>query len=208
MIVNRSKMLNSHLIWRDLLSTELREASKSLAYIQKAEPNASQPCASQHTESRANHLLYTDFFSSIHMIPFPLFFRLQNLLLLLLLLQGLLQGLLFVMLLIHGFNLIGLLLVGVPLASLQDQDTDKQQSQDGIASSQNLERIFSTKVIARIIGLAFDKSRVTIDTRSNDTHALDNVCNVYSDATHVQHKTGTVEQEVGFRRSVELGDEA
>jgi hypothetical protein len=112
------------------------------------------------------------------------------------------------MLLVHLFNLVGLLLVGVPLASLEDQNTNKQKSQDGVAGSQDLERIFSVELIARIIDLAFSKRRVTVDTRSDDAHALDNVCNVYGNAAHVKHKTGTVEQKVGFRRSVELGDEA
>jgi hypothetical protein len=45
MIVNRSEMLDPHLNWKDLLSTEWREPSTPLAYIQKAEPNASQPYA-------------------------------------------------------------------------------------------------------------------------------------------------------------------
>ena len=129
-------------------------------------------------------------------------------LLLLLFLVLLLQSLLLIMLLVHFFNLVSLLLVGVPLASLQDQNTNKQKSQDGIAGSQDLERIFSSKVFARIIDLTCSKSRVAIDTRSDDAHALDDVGNVDSDTTHVKYKTSAVEEEVGFRRSVELGDEA
>lgn len=112
------------------------------------------------------------------------------------------------MLLVHLFDLVGLLLVGVPLASLEDQNTNEQESQDGVAGSQNLERIFSAEIVAGIIGLALDKGRVAVDTRSDDAHALDNVGNVYSDTAHVKHKTGTVEQKVGFGRSVKLGDEA
>jgi hypothetical protein len=133
------------------------------------------------------------------LLPYP-----QRLLLLLLLLQSLLL----IMLLVHLFDFVGLLLVGVPLASLQDQYTDEQKSQDGVAGGQDLERILSAEVLARIIGLALGESGVTVDTRSDDAHALDNVCNVYSDTAHVEHKTGAVEQEVGFRGSVELGDEA
>jgi hypothetical protein len=45
MIVNRSEMLDPHLNWNDVLSTEWREPSTSLAYIQKAKPNALQPYA-------------------------------------------------------------------------------------------------------------------------------------------------------------------
>lgn len=45
MIVNRSEMLDPHLNWKDLLSTEWHEPSTLLAHIQKAEPNASQPYA-------------------------------------------------------------------------------------------------------------------------------------------------------------------
>lgn len=141
-------------------------------------------------------------------MPQFLLFLCTRHLLLLLLLVLLLQSLLLIMLLVHLFNLIGLLLVGVPLASLEDEDTNEQKSQDGVASSQNLERIFSSEVVARIIDLTRCKSRVAIDTGSDNAHALDNVGNVDSDTTHVEHKTGTIEKEVGFRRSVKLGDEA
>lgn len=128
----------------------------------------------------------------------------QHLLLLLLLLMGLLL----VVLLVHLHNLIGLLLVGIPLASLQDQDTDEQKSQDGIAGSENLERILSSKIVAGIINLALCESRVAVDARGDNAHALDNVGNVNGDTAHVQYKTGAVEEEVGLRRLVQLGDEA
>jgi hypothetical protein len=63
MIVNRSEMLDPHRNWKDLLSTEWREPSTSLAYIQGRTKRITAVCF-YHTESSANHLVYMDSFNS------------------------------------------------------------------------------------------------------------------------------------------------
>ena len=110
-----AKRSNSHL---NLKGSTIYRAMRS-THITSSHPKMDRNYQNGVFPQNAAQLVYIS--SSVTML---FFMPSQHLLLLLLLLMGLLL----VVLLVHLHNLVGLLLVGIPLASLQDQDTDEQKS--------------------------------------------------------------------------------
>lgn len=116
---------------------------------------------------------------------------------------------------IHLLNLGILLLLRIPLPSLQHEHAHEDKGQDGVTSSKHLEAVLAADKVARVgrgsigsgNGLALDQLHLSVGAGRHDTQALDNVGNVDNDAAHVQHETGAVKQHVRLRGLVQLEQE-
>ena len=129
--------------------------------------------------------------------------------LLLLLLLLLATSLLF--LLVSLGKVVLLLRLGVPLASLQDKDSNQDHGQNGVASAEHLHGILPAENDLASDGAVVLDAREVFhvpDASGDGAHSLDDVARVDADANDVQDERRAVEQHVGLGRAEELHEKA
>lgn len=111
---------------------------------------------------------------------------------------------------LHSTNIVGLLLLSVPLASLENENADKNQSENSVAGGKNLQAVLATKnklAALTLMGLAVE-AIVGPDLGADASESLDNVGNVDTEADKVEDERCAVKEEVGLTRAEELDEEA
>lgn len=109
-----------------------------------------------------------------------------------------------------GGSIIHLLLLGIPLTSLENENSDQDESENGVASRENLQAVLATKdelAILALVRLAVE-AIVGPDLGTDASQSLDNVGNVDTEADEVENERGAVKEEVGLAGSEELDEEA
>jgi hypothetical protein len=111
---------------------------------------------------------------------------------------------------LHSSNVIGLLLLSVPLASLENENADKNESENSVASGKNLQAVLATKnklAALTLVGLAIE-AIISPNLGANASESLDNVGNVDTETNKVEDERCAVKEEVGLARAEELNEEA
>lgn len=119
----------------------------------------------------------------------------------LLLLRGLLG--------IDSGGVISLLLLSIPLADLQNEDSNKDKGKNGIAGRKNLQAVLTTKnklAALALMSLAIE-AVVGPDLGTNTSESLDNVGDVDTETNQVENEGRAVKQEVGLAGAEELNEE-
>ena len=133
--------------------------------------------------------------------------------LLLLLVRGLGRGALLLLsgfLGLHNGVVVGLLLLSIPLTSLENENADKDKSKNGVASGKNLQAVLATKnhlAALTLVGLAVE-AIVGPNIGADASESLDNVGNVDTETDEVEDQRSAVKEEVGLARAEELDEEA
>lgn len=112
------------------------------------------------------------------------------------------RSLLLLLLLLEPLGLIGILPLGIPLAGLQNEDTDQNQRQYRVTGSKHSHAVLPTNDSLRY---ALWRQ---IGTQSDDPEALDDVCKVDNHAHGVERQGSAIKQEVGLGWLEQLGEEA
>ncbi|KAI6761082.1 hypothetical protein HG531_001635 [Fusarium graminearum] len=110
---------------------------------------------------------------------------------------------------LHSTNIVGLLLLSVPLASLENKNADKNKSENSVAGGKNLQAVLATKnklAALTLVGLAVE-AIVGPDLGADASKSLDNVGNVDTEADKVEDERCAVKEEVGLARAEELDEE-
>lgn len=114
------------------------------------------------------------------------------------------------LLLLLGRTLLTVLLLGIPLAGLEDQDADEDERQDGVAGREHAEAVLPAEddlavdaALARLLPLLG-----VPDLGADGAQALDGVGGVDGDDDEVEDHGGAVEEEVGLAGAPHLDDEA
>lgn len=133
--------------------------------------------------------------------------------LLLLLVRGLGRGALLLLsgfLGLHSGVVVGLLLLSIPLTSLENENADKDKSKNGVASGKNLQAVLATKnhlAALTLVGLAVE-AIVGPNIGADASESLDNIGNVDTETDEVEDQRSAVKEEVGLARAEELDEEA
>lgn len=133
--------------------------------------------------------------------------------LLLLLVGGLVRGVLLLFSSLLGINsgsVISLLLLGVPLAGLENENSDKNKSENGVAGGKNLQAVLTSQnklAGLTLMGLAIE-AVVGPDLGTNASKSLDNVGDVDTETNEVEDERCAVKEEVGLAGTEELDEEA
>ncbi len=116
---------------------------------------------------------------------------------------------------IHLRNLRLLLLLRIPLARLQHQNSHQHQRQNRITRRQDPQTILTSHNIHTIHvhrpslpDLTHQPLIRPIRPRSNKPQPLDDIRDIHRDAAHVQHEAGAIKQHVRLGGLVQLHDEA
>ncbi|KAB8336966.1 hypothetical protein FH972_021270 [Carpinus fangiana] len=126
---------------------------------------------------------------------------------------------------VHLLNLLPLLLLRIPLPSLQHQHADQYQRQDRVRRREHLERILARHEIALAADDAAGRAarrggrhahalvreragRLGVHAVGDSAHAAGDVGDVDGDAAHVEDEGGAVEEHVGLGGAVELREQA
>lgn len=113
---------------------------------------------------------------------------------------------LLVALLVEFLRFLFVLPLGIPLTSLENQHTDQDEGENGVASSENFEAIFPTK---NLFGVLFGWGQVdTVPSASNETKSLDNIGNVNSHTTDIENQARAIKEHVRLGRFVQLCNHA
>lgn len=107
-------------------------------------------------------------------------------------------------------SIVRLLLLGVPLASLENENSNQNESENGVASREDLQAVLAAEdelAVLALVRLAIE-AIVGPDLAADASQSLDNVGNVDTEADEVENERGAVKEEVGLARSEELDEEA
>lgn len=113
-------------------------------------------------------------------------------------------------LLIALLRLRGIPLLGVPLASLQDKDTNQDEGKNGVAGSHNAQAVLPSQ---DVLALNLCSARLpellgVPQVGADGAEALDNVGRVDSKGNDVEEKRSAVKQKVGLAWAEELDQHA
>lgn len=114
------------------------------------------------------------------------------------------------LLLVGRLVLVTVALLGVPLASLQNQDTNEDKGKNGVASRHDAQAVFlsENELAVRLASARRGILGLVPDAIAKGAQAAHDVGHVGCGTNDVEDQRGTVKEEVGFGGTEKLDDEA